>query len=123
MGEVTMKPRLVTVDFDNFESRIDDAKQCIIDFLPCEVRISAGGLGLHIKKTCYNEVEYSHALLLKSKYDDPNRLQIDALRAEKGLTEEVLFGKKCIGRDMKEAGEWVNFDSESDVINMKELLK
>lgn len=118
-----MKPQIVTVDFDDFRCRIDVARQCIINFLPCEVRISSGGNGLHIKKTCYNEIELSNALFLKNKYDDPKRLAIDALRAEKGLIRDILFKQKCIGQNIKEAGEWVIFDSESDVINMEELLK
>jgi hypothetical protein len=42
-----MKPQTVTIDFDDFRSRINDARQCIKDLLPCEVRISASGDGLH----------------------------------------------------------------------------
>jgi hypothetical protein len=117
-----MKSRLVTIDFDDFRNRIDDAKQCIINLLPCQARISAGGDGLHIKKTCYNEIEHSHALSLRTKYDDPKRLLIDRLRAEKGLTGEILLRKKCIGQDTKEAGEWVHFNRVKDAMNIEVLL-
>jgi hypothetical protein len=117
-----MKPQTVTVDFDNFRERINEARQCLLDFLPCEVRISAGRLGLHIKKTCYNEIEHSHALSLRTKYDDPKRLLIDRLRAEKGLTGEILLRKKCIGQDTKEAGEWVHFNRVKDAMNIEVLL-
>jgi len=37
------------------------------------------GEGLHLKKMCYNEIELSKALFLKKKYDDPKRLEIDAM--------------------------------------------
>lgn len=118
-----MKKQVVTVDFDNFRERINEAKKCIINFLPCKVRISSGRQGLHIKKICHNEIEYSHALSLKIQYDDPRRLKIDAIRKELGLTGDILFKEKCVGKDRKIAGEWIDFESESDVMTMEEVLK
>lgn len=117
-----MQVRVVTVDFDNFRQRIDGAKQCLIDFLPCQVRISGGGNGLHIKKLCNNEIEYCQAILLKQKYDDPKRRAIDAVRKKVGLTGEILFSDKRIGRERGTAGEWVNIENKSDVMNLQFLL-
>jgi hypothetical protein len=122
MGGVIVKVQVVKVDFDNFRERIDDAKRCIIHFLPCKVRISSGRNGLHIKKFCHNEIEYSYALSLKQKFDDPVRLKIDALRKEHGLIGDITFSVKCIDEEIKIAGEWVNFETESDVKNMEDLL-
>ncbi len=118
-----MKTRIVTVDFDNFRERIDEARQCLINFLPCKVRISASGTGLHVKKFCSSEDEYSHALALKKKYDDPRRIENDAARKEHGLTGDILFFDKWIGGERKIAGEWKDFESKSDVMNMEETLK
>jgi hypothetical protein len=123
MGGIAMQVRVVYVDFDNFRQRIDEAKQCLIEFLPCLVRISSSRNGLHIKKICNNEIEHSCALSLKQKYDDPKRIAIDALRKKVGLTSEILFFVKCIGQERRVAGEWIEFESESDVRNMEEILK
>lgn len=117
-----MKPQMITIDLDDFMSRIEDARQCIIDLLPCKVRISSGKNGLHIKKICYNEIELSNALLVKNKYDDPKRLEIDALRNDLRLTKEILFGRKSLGHDSKEADEWVLFHRRKDAMNMEVLL-
>lgn len=117
-----MKPQTITIDFDDFRKRIDDARQCIINLLPCKVRISAGGDGLHIKKICYNELELSNALSLKNKWDDPKRQEIDALNAGLGMTPEILFHRKCIGSDIIEADKWVHFHRVKDAKNMEVLL-
>lgn len=113
---------MVTIDFDDFRNRIDDARQCIINLMPCKARISASGDGLHIKKTCYNEIELSNALSLKNKYDDPKRVQIDALNAGLGMTSEILFNRKCIGEKIEEASEWLHFHRIKDAMNMEVLL-
>lgn len=117
-----MKSKIVTIDFDDFRKRIDDARQCIINLLPCKVRISSGGDGLHIKKKCYNQIELSNALSLKKKYDDHKRQEIDALNAGLGLTPEILFHRKCIGQDIEEASDWVHFSRLKDAMNMEVLL-
>ena len=123
MGSITMKVRVVTVDFDNFRQRIDEARECLIKFLACKVRRSSSGEGLHMKKSCSSEAEYSHALALKNKYDDPRRIEIDAIRKEHGLTSDILFSDKWIDGDRKVAGSWVNFESKNEVMNMEEILK
>lgn len=117
-----MRVRFVYVDFDNFRQRIDEARQCLTDFLPCQVRISAGGNGLHIRKLCNNEIEYSHALSLRQKYDDPKRIAIDARRKKVGLTSDILFGVKHIGQEPRGvAGLWIDIENESDVMNLEDL--
>lgn len=123
MGGVTMQVRVVTVDFDNFRQRIDEARECLIDFLPCKVRISASGEGLHVKKFCSSEAEYSRALALKKEYDDPRRIELDIKRKEHGLTGDLLFFEKWIEGIRKVAGRWINFESKNEVMNMEEILK
>jgi hypothetical protein len=117
-----MRMRMVYVDFDNFRQRIDEARQCLIDFLPCQVRISSSGNGFHVKKLCNNESEYSSALILKKKYDDPKRIAIDEAREKVGLNGDILFSTKCIGGKRGTAGEWIYIENESDVINLECLL-
>jgi hypothetical protein len=114
--------RMVYIDFDDFRQRIFELRQCLIDFLPCRVRISAGGNGLHIKKLCNNESEYSSALILKKKHDDPKRLAIDEAREKVGLNGEILFFSKNIGEERGTAGEWKDIENESDVMNLEVLL-
>lgn len=123
MGSIAMKIRVVTVDFDNFRARIDEARKCLINFLPCKVRLSASGEGLHIKKFCRGEDEYSHAMALKKVYDDPRRIEIDAVRKEHVLTGDILFSEKWIGGERKIAGEWKDFERENDAMNMEKILK
>lgn len=118
-----MRVRIVTIDFDNFRQRIDEARECLINFLPCKVRISASGEGLHIKISCSNEDEYSRALALKNQYDDLRRIEIDSKRKEHGLTGDILFSDKWIGGNRKVAGRWINFESKNEVMNMEEILK
>ncbi len=116
--------KVLYVDFDGFRQRIHEAKQCLIEFLPCQVRVSAGGNGLHIKKFCNNEIEYSRALSLKQKYDDPKRLAIDARREKVVLTSEILFVVKHIGQEPRGvAGLWIDIENESDVINLEVLCQ
>lgn len=105
----------VTVDFDNYMERIDEAKKCLVDFLPCKVRISGGKRGLHILKICANETDYSHALHLRKKYDDPKRFFIDEIRAKKGLVGNVLSDIKCIGNIVKVADKWVDIENKNDI--------
>jgi hypothetical protein len=84
---------VVTVDFDNYRERIDQARKCLTGFLPCKARISGGREGLHILKTCVDETEYAHALALRERYDDPDRWVQDRLRH--GLTGGMLNNTKC----------------------------
>jgi hypothetical protein len=105
MGGLTMEMRAVTIDFDNYRERIDELKQCMIGLLPFKARKSGNGEGLHLLKRCPDEAEYLHAISIKQRYDDPKRVLIDAFRAKYGLTGNVLFNIKCIGKERKIAGE------------------
>ncbi len=99
--------KIVTIDFDNFTERIDEAYQCLIDFLPCKVRISGGWNGLHFKKYCKEGDEFNRAWLLREKYDDPKRLCISILNGKVGMDTNVLLGHFCFRNKTTIAGEWI----------------
>ncbi len=105
---------IVTIDFDNIMERIDNALICLIDFLPCKMRISGGRKGLHFKKYCTNEEEYKCALLVRERYDDLKRLFADSINEKAGLQTNILLGNYYFDGEFKKAGEWVMVENKSE---------
>jgi len=118
--------KIVTIDFDNFTENIDEAYQCLIDFLPCKVRISGGGNGLHFKKYCFDE-SYKNAFVIREKYDDPKRLYVDRINERAGLTTNILLGHFCFKNETRIASEWITVrnkeDADLEFKNITERIK
>ncbi len=120
MGEIRNQPFPVTIDLDR--ERFDKVEKCLIDFLPCYARLSSGH-GMHILKLCFDEETYKKALLLRNKYDDPERQVIDKIRTEHGLTGNLLLGIKGFRNERKIAGKWIKIENKEDVKKFMEVLK
>jgi hypothetical protein len=106
------------IDFDNFRERKEELKECFAILpKPFFVRISGGKKGLHIiLGKGQDERQY------RLKYDDPERLIIDAIRRKFGFTSNMLLSKKCIGHEVKIAGDWIKINNDSDVKKFLEEL-
>jgi len=105
---------IVMIDFDNVSGRPEAAKECINDFIPCLVRISSGGNGLHILKPCIDEEIHNRALTLQEVYDDPGRLEINKIRRKNGFTTNILLGTKGFNQETRIAGEWRKIKNSVD---------
>lgn len=104
------------IDFDNFRERKEELRECFTILpKPFFVRISGGKKGLHIiLAKGQDEMQY------RLKYDDPERLKIDAIRRKYGFTSNMVLSKKCIGHEVKIAGAWRIIRDKKDV---KDFLK
>lgn len=110
---------MIKIDFDNFIERIVKLRECLNEIpKPLMARISGGGKGIHI--ISYHEEDKGH----RKKYDDSERLKLDSIREEFGLTNNVLADVKSYGSGRKAAGAWVVIKNEKDIENfIKEVLK
>ena len=106
---------IVMIDFDNVSGRPEVAKECINDFIPCLVRVSSGGDGLHLLKPCIDEETHNRALTLQEVYDDPERLEINRIRKTNGFTANILLGVKGFNQETRIAGEWEKIKNSLDV--------
>jgi len=110
---------IVSIDFDDVKERLKEAEDCLIEFKPCLVRISASGDGLHLVKWSNNGKD----LEIQKKYDDKRRFRLDEQRKKLGLTSQILFDKKYFFLMPKYASKWCEIISEEDVKKFIEVIK
>lgn len=55
--------------FKYAKERLTDARQCIIELIPCQAKRTDDNKGLYIKKVYYNNEDYSKIMKIKDKYD------------------------------------------------------
>ncbi len=93
----------MTIDFDNSAERLDELLECLNSLpQPYLIRKSSGGEGLHIKLAeDVDDTKY------REKWDDPVRLRLDRIRAEHGLTGNMLDNVK----NGKVSGKWVKIEN------------
>ena len=91
------------IDYDKFIFRMVDTFNMLNTIpTPYDVRISASGEGLHIRK----EGDYTYDDPLYTMYDDPRRLRMNKIRQRAGVSHNLLWAEKPYTQQKKEAGSW-----------------
>ncbi len=107
------------IDFDNVAKRLDELFEFLNSLpqpcLPYHIRKSSGGKGLHIKLHC-NDKKY------REKWDDPERLKVDRIRAKYGFTSDILDDVKSIRKERRVSGKWIKIENRK-FKNKEELQK
>lgn len=105
----------MSIDFDNTAERLDELRECLNELpQPFKIRKSSGGEGVHIVLAeGVDDTKY------REKWDDPVRLRLDRIRAEHGLSGNILHNVK----NGKKAGEWVEIKDGLKFKNTEELQK
>lgn len=110
----------ITIDIDNAVNKIEFTRECLRECIPCTVRISASGVGIHVLKIG----EDGEIWKLKKKYDDLMRYKADKFRKKVGLLNNFLFDMKWYNGVKKYAGQWVDVENENDIQKfLKEMIK
>jgi len=79
------------IDYDKYIYRLSDTFYMLRAIpTPYDVRISASGEGLHIRKDGY----YTYDDPLYKMYDDPRRLRMNRIRQRAGVSHNILWAKK-----------------------------
>ena len=97
------------IDYDKYTYRIVDAFYMLKSIpTPYDVRISASGEGLHVRK----DGEYTYNDPLYRMYDDPRRLGMNRTRQRAGVSHNILWNvKKGIA-----AGAWFKIENIVDIL-------
>ena len=61
--------------FENVKDRLDEARECMTELIPCYARETENRTGIFIKKEYSSNEEYENILRIKEKYN----LKIDVL--------------------------------------------
>ena len=105
-GERTVKLRL---DYDKYAYRIVDCFDMLKSVpTPYDVRISASGEGLHIRK----DGDYTYDDPLYKMYDDPRRFRMNRIRQRAGVSHNLLW-------DVKKGnapGAWFKIENIVDIL-------
>ena len=97
------------IDYDKYTFRIVDAFYMLKNIpFPYDVRISAGGEGLHIAK----EGNYDYDDPLYTNYDDPRRLRMNRIRQRAGVSHNLLWDVK----KGKRPGPWHTIENIVDIL-------
>lgn len=97
------------LDYDKFTFRIVDAFYMLKSIpTPYDVRISASGSGLHIRK----DGNYTYNDPLYKMYDDPRRLRMNRTRQRAGVSHNILWKVK----KGNAAGTWFAIENMVDVL-------
>lgn len=59
----------ITLLFENVKDRLDEAKKCINELIPCQAQKTEDSVGIFIKKEYSNNEEYENIMKIKEKYD------------------------------------------------------
>ena len=97
------------IDYDKYTWRIVDAF-CMLKHIPTpyDVRISASGEGLHIRK----DGDYTYDDPLYIMYDDPRRLRMNRIRQRAGVSHNLLWNVK----KGNVPGAWFKIENMVDVL-------
>ena len=55
--------------FENVKDRLDEAKKCMKELIPCQARNAEDNAGIFIKKEYSSNEEYENIMDIKEKYD------------------------------------------------------
>ena len=103
------------IDYDKYTFRMIDTDHMLRDIpIPYDVRLSASGSGLHIRK----DGDYTYNDPLYIKYDDPRRLRMNRIRQRAGVSHNLLWDKKKGSRP----GPWHHINNLVDILTFTTRL-
>ncbi len=103
---------MIRLDIDEYDEL--SLLKLLFSLRPCQVRISASGKGLHVKK----EGDADYTSWVYTIWDDPKRLELNIARAKAGVSHNVLWDIK----QGKHTSEWVNIITPLDAVHFFERL-